>query len=139
MSFPLKSNALPRRKLIAQSEFSNQTNLALKGIIGIEAMSKIADLTGHSDESSTDHDTATSYIDQWQKLAVVPQDGNTPAHTNLAYNDAGSHGTFNPLKPPSHQCKPSARQALRQPHGMQVTRAARIRDPRTRKSTRQPR
>ncbi|KAB2572356.1 Six-hairpin glycosidase-like protein [Lasiodiplodia theobromae] len=71
---------------------ANQTNLALKGIIGIEAMSKIADLTGHSDESSTDHDTATSYIDQWQKLAVVPQDGNTPAHTNLAYNDAGSHG-----------------------------------------------
>ncbi|EKG11503.1 Six-hairpin glycosidase-like protein [Macrophomina phaseolina MS6] len=71
---------------------ANQTNLALKGIIGIEAMSKIAELTGNTTEASTDHDTATSYISQWQKLAVVPESGGTPAHTNLAYGDADSHG-----------------------------------------------
>ncbi|GME48215.1 Six-hairpin glycosidase-like protein [Neofusicoccum parvum] len=71
---------------------ANQTNLALKGIIGIEAMSQIADLTSHPDEASTDHNTSTSYIAQWQDLAIVPQSGDTPAHTNLAYGDADSHG-----------------------------------------------
>ncbi|KAL0261420.1 hypothetical protein SLS55_002850 [Diplodia seriata] len=71
---------------------SNQTNLALKGIIGIEAMSKVADLTGHADDASTDHDTATNYIAKWQELAVVPASGDTPAHTNLAYGDTASHG-----------------------------------------------
>lgn len=91
------------------SRFRNQTNLALKGIIGIEAMSQIAELTSHADEASTDHNTATSYISQWQDLAVVPASGDTPAHTNLAYGDADSHGKIkDPLQPPSHQCKPSA-------------------------------
>lgn len=68
-------------------------------------MSKIAGLTGHSNESTTDHDTAVSYIEQWQELAIVPASNGTLAHTNLAYGDSESHGKFKPFqatKPPSH-------------------------------------
>ncbi|KAK5003938.1 hypothetical protein LTR28_009560, partial [Elasticomyces elasticus] len=41
---------------------SNQTNLALKGIIGIEAMATIANLTGHGADGANFTDIAHSYI-----------------------------------------------------------------------------
>ena len=49
---------------------ANQTNLALKGIIAIRAMSTIANLTAHPDDVAKYADTATSYIGQWQDLGV---------------------------------------------------------------------
>lgn len=70
----------------------NQTNLALKGIIGIEAMSQIANLTGHADDASKYHQTAVDYITQWQGLAIVNGTNGGPAHTTLSYGDAASHG-----------------------------------------------
>lgn len=92
----------PSRKLIpARAEepwitvhyCRNQTNLALKGIIGIEAMSVISDLTGRSHDSSNQTSIAHDYIDRWQVLGVA-QDANPP-HTTLSYGVNESHGMSN--------------------------------------------
>jgi hypothetical protein len=73
-----------------QGPLANQTNLALKGIIGIEAMSVIAQKTGNTADAISYHNTATDYIAKWQNFAVVKSAN--PPHTNLAYQDASSHG-----------------------------------------------
>lgn len=52
-------------------DFSNQTNLALKGIIGIEAMAEIANLTGNTADATNYTDIANSYISQWVQLGVA--------------------------------------------------------------------
>ena len=69
---------------------SNQTNLALKGMIGIQAMSVIAKETGHTADATNYSKIAHDYINKWQNLAV--NRNVTPAHTTLAYGDASSHG-----------------------------------------------
>ncbi|KAF2139407.1 uncharacterized protein K452DRAFT_232773 [Aplosporella prunicola CBS 121167] len=71
---------------------ANQTNLALKGIIGIEAMSKIAGLTGHDDDASSYHDTAVNYVERWQELAIADATTEFKKHTTLSYGDNESHG-----------------------------------------------
>ncbi|KAA8575420.1 hypothetical protein EYC84_004586 [Monilinia fructicola] len=63
----------------------NQTNLALKGIIGIAAMAEIANLTSHSDVASNYSNIAKSYVDQWINLAVI--DNATLPHTSLSYSN----------------------------------------------------
>ncbi len=71
-------------------QLANQTNLALKGIIGLRAMSEIAELTGHDDDADSYGDTARDYIAKWQGYAI-----NTEAdqpHTTLSYGDNASHG-----------------------------------------------
>ena len=73
-----------------QGTLTNQTNLALKGIIGIEAMSAISHLTGNTDDATNFHNIATSYISQWQGFAVIANA--TPPHTTLNYQDDSSHG-----------------------------------------------
>ncbi|TVY28464.1 Glutaminase A [Lachnellula hyalina] len=73
-----------------QGSLANQTNLALKGIIGIEAMAVIARLTGNNADVTRFSNTAHDYIKKWQDMAVVT-DANPP-HTNLAYHDNNSHG-----------------------------------------------
>lgn len=74
-----------------QGSLANQTNLALKGIIAIEAMSVVATMTGNTADAANYTDIAHDYITKWQQYAVV--DGDTP-HTNLAYQDSSSHGTY---------------------------------------------
>jgi len=69
---------------------ANQTNLAIKGIIGIEAMSRIADLTGHTAEAQNWTNIAHSYITQWQTLGIA-HDANPP-HTTLSYGQNETHG-----------------------------------------------
>jgi hypothetical protein len=66
---------------------ANQTNLALKGIIGIQAMSEIAKLTGQTSNYSS---IASDYISKWQDLAIARNA--TPPHTTLSYGDTASHG-----------------------------------------------
>lgn len=73
-----------------QGTLANQTNLALKGIIGIEAMSVIAHKTGNTADSTNFHNIAIDYISKWQGYAVVASAN--PPHTNLAYQDDSSHG-----------------------------------------------
>ncbi|KAF1812219.1 glutaminase GtaA [Eremomyces bilateralis CBS 781.70] len=71
---------------------ANQTNLALKGIIGIEAMSQIADLTGAHDEAQNYTSIAHEYISKWQTYGIA-HDANPP-HTTLNY---GKNESFNLL------------------------------------------
>lgn len=68
---------------------ANQTNLALKGIIGLEAASLMAGMTGHTDQGNNYHDTARDWIQQWEDLGVS-RDTN-PAHTTLNYGDEDSY------------------------------------------------
>ncbi|KXX77889.1 hypothetical protein MMYC01_205785 [Madurella mycetomatis] len=66
---------------------ANQTNLAIKGIIGLKAMSQIAQLTNNPDPFGA---IADSYLTQWQTYAI--NSDAEPPHTTLSYGDANSHG-----------------------------------------------
>jgi hypothetical protein len=69
---------------------ANQTNLALKGIIGIGAMAQIANRTGNTADAANFTSIAQSYINQWQTLGIA-QDA-SPPHTTLAYGMNDTHG-----------------------------------------------
>ncbi|KAJ5668292.1 uncharacterized protein N7477_006862 [Penicillium maclennaniae] len=90
----LVDDALYPANQISTDDFAgslaNQTNLALKGMIGIQAMSVIANMTGHSDDAANYSSIAHNYISKWQTLAIA-QDANPP-HTTLSYGDNSTHG-----------------------------------------------
>lgn len=90
----LVAEALIPANQISTDDFAgslaNQTNLALKGIIGIEAFAVIAKLTGNSADATNYTNIAHSYITQWQVLGVA-QDA-TPPHTTLGYGLNDTHG-----------------------------------------------
>ncbi|OSX60304.1 hypothetical protein POSPLADRAFT_1148035 [Postia placenta MAD-698-R-SB12] len=67
---------------------ANQTNLAIKGIIGIKAMSVMADLVGNSADAANYSSIASSYVTQWQGFATS-SDG---LHLTLAYNNDSTWG-----------------------------------------------
>jgi hypothetical protein len=69
---------------------ANQTNLALKGIIGIEAMAAIANITGNTAVGANYTNIAHSYMAQWQNFGVA-HDANPP-HTTLGYGLNDTHG-----------------------------------------------
>ena len=69
---------------------SNQTNLALKGIIGIEAMSQISKLVGEVRDAQNYTDIAHDYITKWIELGNNLQAN--PPHSILNYSLPGSHG-----------------------------------------------
>lgn len=75
-----------------QGQLANQTNLALKGIIAIEAMSVVARKIGNLPDAENYTSIAHDYVEKWQKLAVVREAN--PPHTSLAYQDRDSHGTL---------------------------------------------
>ncbi|PNY24276.1 Uncharacterized protein TCAP_05787 [Tolypocladium capitatum] len=67
---------------------ANQTNLAIKGIIALEALSHIAALTGHQDEQANYTQVAHDYLDFWMVHGINSQ----AKHTVLAYDEADSYG-----------------------------------------------
>ncbi|KAI0638108.1 DUF1793-domain-containing protein [Trametes polyzona] len=67
---------------------ANQTNLAIKGIIGIKAMAEIANLVGDTARSSNYSSIAAAYVQQWQKFATA-SDG---THLTLSYGNSASWG-----------------------------------------------
>lgn len=67
----------------------NQTNLAVKGIIGIEAMAVIANLTGNFDDGANFTNISHSYIDQWVDLSAAA--GANPPHTTLNYGNDSTY------------------------------------------------
>ncbi|KAI1178624.1 glutaminase GtaA [Nemania sp. FL0916] len=69
---------------------ANQTNLAIKGIIGLRAMVDIATATDHPADAANYSDIATSYITQWQTLGINSQAN--PPHTTLSYGNESSDG-----------------------------------------------
>jgi ABC-type phosphate transport system substrate-binding protein len=72
------------------SAISNQTNLALKGMIGIQAMAVIANETGHTSDAADYSAIAHDYITKWQELGI--NKNASPPHTTLSYGDSDSHG-----------------------------------------------
>lgn len=90
----LVNDSLYPQNQISTDDFAgalaNQTNLALKGMIGIEAMAVIANLTGNTADYSYYSSIAHSYIQQWQDLGVA-HDANPP-HSTLGYGLNDTHG-----------------------------------------------
>ncbi|KAL5536342.1 hypothetical protein ACEPAF_163 [Sanghuangporus sanghuang] len=58
---------------------SNQTNLALKGIIAVAAMARISEIAGNGDDMQKFNEAATSGINFWQEQAL------SPSHVNFVY------------------------------------------------------
>ncbi|PCH41118.1 DUF1793-domain-containing protein [Wolfiporia cocos MD-104 SS10] len=67
---------------------ANQTNLAIKGIIGIKAMAVMADMVGDTATSANYSSIASSYVSQWQGFATA-SDG---LHLTLSYGNDSSWG-----------------------------------------------
>ncbi|KAI0052985.1 DUF1793-domain-containing protein [Auriscalpium vulgare] len=88
----LISEALIPANQISTDDFAgslaNQTNLAIKGIVGIRAMAEIASLAGDTARSQNYSSIAASYVQQWQELALS-SDG---SHLTLAYGNSTSWG-----------------------------------------------
>ncbi|KAI1432971.1 DUF1793-domain-containing protein [Xylaria sp. CBS 124048] len=66
----------------------NQSNLAIKGIVGLQAMSYIASVANRTADAADYADTAKSYYGQWETLAIDP----SHKHTTLAYQWRSSWG-----------------------------------------------
>ncbi|KAF2152142.1 glutaminase GtaA [Myriangium duriaei CBS 260.36] len=69
---------------------ANQTNLALKGIIGIQAMAEIANRTSHAADGANYTSIAASYIAQWINLATTTSNTTLP-HTTLNYGNESTY------------------------------------------------
>ncbi|AEO63438.1 uncharacterized protein THITE_2108701 [Thermothielavioides terrestris NRRL 8126] len=100
---------LERESLIPHNQLStddfagwlaNQTNLALKGIIGIRAMGEIAALVGEEADARHYRAVAADYIAKWQEYAIS-RDG---THAKLAYTWYGSWTTIYNLYADSLLC-----------------------------------
>ncbi|TFK45399.1 DUF1793-domain-containing protein [Heliocybe sulcata] len=65
---------------------ANQTNLAIKGIVGIKAMSMIADLMGDSSRVNNYSSIASSYVEQFTQFAT----STSGHHLTLAYGNESS-------------------------------------------------
>ena len=68
---------------------ANQTNLAIKGIVGLKAMSVISDMVSNAEDAQLFNEVAMCYIERWQKLGIAVED---PPHTTLAYGKNETHG-----------------------------------------------
>lgn len=70
-------------------DHSNQTNLAIKGIIALQAMSEVATRAGYEDESSNYSTLAKEYLEFWTDHGVNAEAG----HSMLQYDNKDSYGT----------------------------------------------
>lgn len=67
-----------------------QTNLALKGIIGINAMSKLAEVAGNHADVSYYKNISDTYIAKWEEFGM----SRDQSHAKLAYDWYGSWTTI---------------------------------------------
>ncbi|KAI1787276.1 hypothetical protein LXA43DRAFT_716833 [Ganoderma leucocontextum] len=91
--FLIADSLIPENQLssdVFAGELANQTNLAIKGIVGIQAMAEIARITGNTAKYTNYSAIATLYVQQWQQLATAG------SHLTLSYGDSASWGlTYN--------------------------------------------
>lgn len=66
----------------------NQTNLAIKGIVGLQAMANIATIAGDATASQNYSSTASSFYSRWETFAIDP----SGRHTLLSYQWRSSYG-----------------------------------------------
>jgi hypothetical protein len=107
-----------------------QTNLALKGIIGIHAMSKLAEIVGNEADAKMYRNISKTYVAKWEEYGL----SRDKSHAKVAYDwygswttlynlyadsllcfrvepekskdttsDVGSSGKQKPVKPPKHK------------------------------------
>lgn len=69
-------------------KLANQTNLAIKGILALQAMGAIAEVVGQPADAANFSATASDYYAQWEKLAIDPEE----QHTLLSYQWRSSWG-----------------------------------------------
>lgn len=69
-------------------ELANQTNLAIKGIIALRAMSSVAEVAARADDAALYASKAREYYLGWEDLAIEP----SGQHTMLSYQWASSWG-----------------------------------------------
>ncbi|KAG5724965.1 hypothetical protein E4T56_gene12457 [Termitomyces sp. T112] len=93
--FLITDSLIPANQLSTDDfagHLANQTNLAVKGIVGIKAMSQIYSILGNTTQSSNYSSIAADYVTQWQTLAM----SSTGQHLTLSYGDSTSWGlTYN--------------------------------------------
>ncbi|KAJ6569518.1 hypothetical protein B0H19DRAFT_697259 [Mycena capillaripes] len=68
-------------------QLANQTNLAIKGIIGIRCMAEISKLLGDNAKYANYSSIAADYVTKWQTLSA-----STGPHLTLAYGENDSWG-----------------------------------------------
>lgn len=92
-SFLITDGLIPASQLSTDDfagKLANQTDLALKAIIGIGAMSEISLKIGDEDEGNRLRKIAEDYIGKWIDFSVTKD----RSHTKLAYQDENSWGTL---------------------------------------------
>ncbi|KAI5238313.1 DUF1793-domain-containing protein [Aureobasidium subglaciale] len=90
-SYVIQYSLVPEAQLSTDDfagTLANQTNLAIKGILGLKAMSFISQVVGDLSAAANYSATASSYFTQWEEFAIDP----TGTHTMLAYQSRGSFG-----------------------------------------------
>lgn len=88
----IENNALIPRNQLSTDDFAgrltNQTNLAIKGIVALKAMSVISQVVGDTADAGKYNTTATKYYNDWEGFAVDPPE----RHTTLQYQLRSSWG-----------------------------------------------
>jgi len=69
-------------------QLANQTNLAVKSIVALRAASVIFQILGDNDKSQQYNSTASSFLGQWQKIALASDQ----SHYTLSYGNNTSWG-----------------------------------------------
>jgi len=77
-----------------------QTNLALKGIIGIHAMSKLAEVVGNHADAKMYRNISKTYVAKWEDLGL----SRDKTHAKVAYDWYGSWATLYNLYADSLLC-----------------------------------
>ncbi|KAM0789067.1 hypothetical protein ACM66B_003130 [Microbotryomycetes sp. NB124-2] len=94
-TFLIEDGLVPAEQLSTDDfagTLSNQTNLAVKAIVGIGAMGKLAEATGKWVQSVHYKATAQAYVKEWMKLALTRGSAKSRPHAKLSYQDEDSHG-----------------------------------------------
>lgn len=89
----VEDSLLPAQQLSTDDfagHLANQTNLALKGIIGLEAMSQMAQLINETSDANNYTNIAHDFINRWETFGIN-KDADPP-HARLAYGNDTSHG-----------------------------------------------
>merc|ERR1712137_796075 len=92
-SFLISDGLIPASQLSTDDfagKLANQTDLALKAIIGIGAMSEISVQIGDGQEGNRLREIAEDYVGKWIDFSVARD----RSHTKLAYQDENSWGTL---------------------------------------------
>lgn len=93
-SYLVEYSLLPENQLCTD-DFAGwlklQTNLALKGIVGIKAMSELATVMGEHDDAKYYRNVSETYIEKWEEYGMS---SDKPGRAKLAYHWTGSWTTL---------------------------------------------